>query len=191
LFGVTTPLFLLIPYLFLWLGIQPAVMRFAEFITVATPVGVVGAAMYLLVQRWLCDPETERGIHWRGLALKIACWPVFLAGTLLAVVRADVPYIPTAKEAVRGRFFRLAWPQLLLIVLYVVTVVRVLDVRVFGTGEGSLELSAEAVWGMIAFATVPVLASFGALVAAWQSRRRPATAPWDAIDVARIGGAGE
>ena len=191
LFGVTTPLFLLIPYLFLWLGIQPAVMRFAEFITVATPVGVVGAAMYLLVQRWLCDPETERGIHWRGLALKIACWPVFLAGTLLAVVRADVPYIPTPKEAVRGRFFRLAWPQLLLIVLYVVTVARVLDVRVFGTGEGSLELSAEAVWGMIAFATVPVLASFGALVAAWQSRRRPATAPWDAIDVARIGGAGE
>ena len=53
------------------------------------------------------------------------------------------------------------------------------------------ELSAEAVWGMVAFATVPVLASFGALFAAWESRRPPATAPWDAIDVARIGGSAE
>ena len=78
--------------------------------------------------------------------------------------------------------------QLALIVLYGVTVTRVLTVRAFGTPEGSLELSAEAVWGMIAFATVPLLASLGAVYAAWQSRRAPATAPWDEIDVAAIGG---
>jgi cellulose synthase (UDP-forming) len=188
LFGVTTPLFLLIPYLFLWLGVQPAIMRFAEFVTVAAPVGAVGAFMYLIVQRWLCDRATERGIHWRGMMLKIACWPVFLAGTVLAVVRADVPYIPTAKEAVRGRFLRLAWPQLLLIAVYAVTLARVLVVRLTGTGEGSLELSAEAVWGMMAFATLPVIASFGAVYAAWESRRTPVSAPWDDIDVATIGG---
>ena len=191
LFGVTTPLFLAIPYLFLWFGVQPAILPFAEFITVVTPVGLIGAAMYLVVQRWLCDRATERGIHWRGLALKIACWPVFLAGTLLAIARANVPYIPTAKEAVRGRFVRLAWPQLVLIALYLVTLARVLTLRVFHTGEGSLELSVEAVWGMVAFATVPVLASFGALFAAWESRRPPATAPWDTIDVATIGGPAE
>ena len=189
LFGVTTPFFLLIPYLFLWLGVQPAIMRFAEFITAATPVGIVGAVMYFVAQRWLCDPSGERGLHWRGLALKIACWPIFLAGTVLAIVHADVPYIPTAKEAVRGRFVRLAWPQLLLIAAYVITAIRVLTVRVSGTGEGSLELSSEAVWGMMAFATLPVLASFGAVYAAWQSRRSPATAAWDEIDVASIGGA--
>lgn len=187
LFGVTTPLFLLIPYLFLWFGVQPTLMPFAEFATVVAPVGIVGTVMYLTVQRWLCDSRRERGIHWRGLALKIACWPVFLAGTLLAIVRADVPYIPTAKEAVRGRFLRLAWPQLVLIAVYAATVARVIAVRVFGTSEGSLELSAEAVWGMIAFATVPVLASCGAVYAAWQSRRPPAGAPWDDIDVASIG----
>jgi cellulose synthase (UDP-forming) len=190
LFGATTPLFLTIPYLFLWLGVQPATMRFAEFVTVAAPVGVIGALLYLMVQRWLCDRATERGLHWRGLALKIACWPVFLAGTLLAIVRADVPYIPTAKEAVRGRFVRLAWPQLALVVVYVATLVRVVTVRVRGTSEGSLELSSEAVWGMVAFATLPVLASLGAIYAAWQSRRPPATAPWSDIDVAAIGGSG-
>lgn len=188
LFGVTTPLFLIIPYLFLWIGVQPATMRFAEFVTVAAPVGVIGALLYLMMQRWLCDRATERGLHWRGLALKIACWPVFLAGTLLAIVRADVPYIPTAKEAVRGRFLRLAWPQLLLIAVYIVTLARVLAVRISGTGEGSLELSAEAVWGMMAFATLPVIASLGAVYAAWESRRMPASAPWDDIDVATIGG---
>jgi len=191
LFGVTTPLFLLIPYLFLWTGVQPAAMRFAEFLTVGAPVAIVGIAIYFVVQRWLCDRATERGLHWRGLMLKVACWPIFLAGTALAVMRADIPYIPTAKEAVRGRFLRLAWPQLLLIVLYLVTVARVIGVRTFGTSEGSLELSAEAVWGMIAFATLPVLASAGAIRAAWQARRPPRGAPWDDVVVMAIGGAAE
>ena len=157
---------------------------------VGAPVAVIGAAMYLAMQRWLCDPATERGLHWRGLMLKVACWPVFLAGTALAVVHADIPYIPTAKEAVRDRFLRLAWPQLLLIAVYLATLARVVGVRALGTSEGSLELSAEAVWGMMGFATLPVLASFGALYAAWQARRPPSTAPWDDVDVTTIGGSG-
>ena len=189
LFGVTTPFFLLIPYLFLWTGIQPATMSFAEFLTVSAPVAFIGMLIYGLMQRWLCDPASERGIHWRGMMLKIACWPVFLAGTVLAVAHAEIPYIPTAKEAVRGRFLRLAWPQLVLISLYFVTIARVLVLRTSATSEASLELSAEAVWGMIAFATLPVLSACGALYAAWQAGRLPATAPWDGIDVETIGGA--
>ena len=189
LFGVTTPLFLLIPYLFLWTGVQPTSMRFAEFLTVGAPVAVIGVVIYVLMQRWLCDRSSERGLHWRGLMLKVACWPIFLAGTALAVVRADLPYIPTAKEAVRGRFLRLAWPQLLLMFVYVATVARVIRVRAFGTSEGSLELSAEAVWGMIGFATLPVLSSLGATYGAWQARRIPSDAPWDHVDVSAIGGA--
>ena len=54
----------------------------------------------------------------------------------------------------------------------------------------SLELSAEAVWGMIAFATLPVISSFGAIYAAWQARHLPTDAPWDDVDVTVIGGAG-
>jgi cellulose synthase (UDP-forming) len=188
LFGVTTPFFLLVPYLFLWTGVQPAVMSFAEFLLAAAPVALIGVVMYFLAQRWLCDRATERGIHWRGMILKLAAWPVFLAGTVLAVLHAEIPYIPTPKEAVRGRFFRLAWPQLVLIVLYVATLIRVLYLRAH-VAEGSLELSAEAVWGMMAFATLPVIAALGALYAAWQARRRPASPPWDDIDVRQIGGA--
>src|SRR5206468_9128622 len=108
--GVTTALYLIFPYVYLWTGLQPASMRFAEFLVATAPVALIGSVMYLLVQRWLCHPATERGLHLRGLVLKLGCWPVFFAGTLLAVARADIPYIPTAKEAVRGRFLRLAWP---------------------------------------------------------------------------------
>lgn len=185
--GVTTAMFLVFPYLYIWTGVQPAHMRFAGFLTAAVPVAAAGVAMYLFVQRWLCDPSRERGVHWRGFALKIASWPVYVAGTLLAIVRADVPYVPTAKQAVVGRFVRLAWPQLVLIVAYLATAVAVVRARLL-TEDVSLAYSPEAVWGMLAFATVPVLAGLGALYAAWQSRRTPVDAPWDDVDVDTLGG---
>ena len=186
--GLTTFVFLVLPYLYLWTGVQPATMQFAEFVVNAAPVAAVGVAMYFVVQRWLCDPRTERGTHWRGFVLKVACWPVYAAGTLLAIARAEIPYIPTAKEAVRGRFIRLAWPQLTLVTVYLVTLARVIVVRAFHTTEGSLALSSEAVWGMMAFATLPLVAAIGGLRAAWDARKPPAGVPWDAVDVDTIGG---
>jgi cellulose synthase (UDP-forming) len=186
--GVTTLVFLIFPYLYLWTGMQPAAMRFGEFLVASAPVAAVGVAVYLAVQRWLCDPGSERGIHWRGFALKIACWPVYFSGTVLAVLRAEIPYIPTAKEAVRGRFVRLAWPHLTLILVYVVTVLKVLYMRAFETSEASLALTSEAVWGMVAFATLPVLSALGGVHAAWEARRPPVGTPWETIDVSAIGG---
>jgi cellulose synthase (UDP-forming) len=181
LFGVTTLAYLLIPYLYLWTGVQPTAMRFDAFLMAVAPVGLVGFAVYLYAQRWLCHPALERGLHWRGLMLKIACWPVFLVGTLLALARAEIPYIPTSKEAVRGRFLRLAWPHLLLVAAYLITLVRVLYVRSFRTPESALMLSSEAVWGMVGFATMSVVMVFGALYAAWESRTPPSGNAWDRI----------
>lgn len=186
--GATMLVMLVIPYLYLWTGLQPARMRFAEFLAAGWPVAVIGAVMYGVIQRWLVDPTTERGIHWRGLVLKLASWPVFLTGTILAVFRADVPYIPTAKQAVRGRFLRLAWPQLALMACYIVTLVQVGFVRSTRTSEAALELSSEAVWGMVAFATLPLLGAFGALYAARQAGRAAGRDPWESVDVTMIGG---
>lgn len=187
LFGVTMPIYLLIPYLYLWTGIQPAHMEFGAFLAAGGPVALLGVAGYLYGQRWLCDPARERGFHWRGLMLKVACWPVFLTGTVLAIARAEIPYIPTAKQAHRGRFLRLAWPHLLLLTAYLVTLVRTLHVRLYRTSEGSLMLTAEAVWAMIGFATVAAVLSTGGIAAAWQARRVPAGDAWDDIDVTAIG----
>ena len=184
--GPATLLYLVLPYLYLWFGLQPASMQFEEFLIRAGPVGIVGATIYFFAQRWLCHPAIERGTHWRGLALKIASWPIFLAGTVLAITRTDIPYIPTAKEAVRGHFLLLALAQIILIVLYLVTLGHVAELRLL-TSEGGLELSSQAVWGMVGFATVPVVMAFGALRAAWQSTRVDENAPWDAVAVETIG----
>ncbi len=179
LFGATTLMYLVIPYIYLWTGVQPAAMRFDEFVANAGPVAIIGIALYMYSQRWLCDPDDERGIHWRGLALKIACWPIFLAGTVLAIGRAEIPYIPTAKEAVRGRFLRLAWPHLFLLAAYALTIGTKVYSRLMLQPEGSLLLSSQAVWGMIAFATCAAVMSLGAIHAAWEARATPATTPWE------------
>jgi cellulose synthase (UDP-forming) len=185
--GVTTAVFLVFPYLYLFAGVQAADMRFGGFLIAALPVAVLGVTIYLYAQRWLCDPRRERGLHWRGLLLKLACWPVYLSGTVLAIARAEVPYIPTAKQAVRRPFFRFVWPQLIVIALYVAAVVRVVHMRLLAP-DGASGRSPEAVWGMLGFATIPVVAAAGALYAAWESRRPPAAAPWDAVDAETIGG---
>jgi cellulose synthase (UDP-forming) len=181
--GVTTLIFLIIPYLYLWFGIAPTSMSFADFVINAGPSGIIGVVTYIFVQRWLAGGRQERGLHLYGLALKVACWPVFLAGTVLAIFNRDIPYIPTAKTMMRGHFLRLAWPQLLLILIYAFTLFHVIRVRLYATSEGDLGLTGEAVWGMVAFATLPVISSLGALAAAWQSSRIVQGNAWDPIQI--------
>jgi hypothetical protein len=104
---------------------------------------------------------------------------MYLAGMVLAVLRVRVPYIPTAKEAQRGRFLRLAWPHLALAGFYALTLGHTLRSRLLFTPEGALVLSSEAVWGMVGFASLAVAMVGGGIVAAWQSRSLPNDAPWD------------
>ncbi len=181
LFGLTTPGYLVIPYLYLWMGVQPMAVRFEAFLTTAGPVALIGILAYLFTQKWLCHPAAERGIHWRGLMLKIACWPVFLAGTLCAIGRVEIPYIPTSKEAVKGRFFALAWPHLVLVSAYLITLLKVAYTRLFKIPEAALMLTSEAVWGMVAFATLAVILTCGALYAAWEARTPPRGDAWEAV----------
>ena len=180
--GVTTLGYLVLPYLYLWTGVQPAAMPFVEFLLAGAPVALLGAAIYLYAQRWLCHPEMERGIHWRGLMLKLACWPIFLAGTILAIARAEIPYIPTAKEVRRGRFLRLAWPHLLVWSLFVLTVALTIVRRAATVPEEVLALSSEATWGMIFFAATAVAFSSGGIYAAWKAREPAPGTAWDEID---------
>ena len=185
--GCSTALYVLLPYLYLWSGAQPAAMRYASFLVALAPVGIIGLSVYLFVQRWLCDPQGERGLHWRGLMLKIACWPTFVLGTVLGMARLDVPYVPTAKAPVAGKFLRLAWPHFALLLVYAATVLRVAAQRIF-TEDVALDRSPETVWGMTLFATIPVLASLTAVYAAWQSGRPAPAGAWTQIDIAAIGG---
>ena len=183
--GVTTFTYLVIPYLYLWLGIQPASMPFGGFIFSVLPVGLLGGLVYLYAQRWLCHAEHEKGLHWRGLILKVGSWPIYLLGTILAIMKKDIPYIPTSKEAKTGRFLSLAWPHVVVAVLYVLTVVRVVWDRLVDTPRAELVLTAEVVWGMVAFATMTVVMTSGVFYAAWKTTRPIPGMAWDAVDVGK------
>ncbi|MGZ7039491.1 MAG: glycosyltransferase family 2 protein, partial [Thermoanaerobaculia bacterium] len=123
LVGLTTLIYMTIPLLYLWTGRQPAAFFLSEYVLHAAPVGLFGLLIYRFVQRWLCDPDRERGFHWRGTLLKIGAWSVFLKGLVLALANIAVPYVPTSKQRLRGNFWRLARVPILVICASAVTVI--------------------------------------------------------------------
>ena len=186
LVGATSFVFTLIPFLFFLTNITPAHMSFSEFFIHGSTVAVIAILIYLYVQKWMCHPETERGLHWRGMVLKFACWPVFFLGFLLAIVDADIPYIPTAKKAVTGYFTPFARPLVLHAVVFMASVFFVLNHRRFFMNEGELVLTAEKTWGMIGFGLIAFILSVGGIFAAWEAKNLKEEDPWDIVDLSKI-----
>jgi cellulose synthase (UDP-forming) len=184
--GATQFFFTLIPFLFFFTGILPARMSFVDFVLHGFSVAIFAILIYLYVQRWMCDPDTERGIHWRGMVLKFASWPVFLMGFVLSLVNTDIPYIPTAKKAVTGYFTPFARPLVVQAVLFIITVFSVLSYRRFFTPESMLILSAEKVWGMIAFAFIAFIMAVGGILAALEAHSLKEEEPWADIELKKI-----
>ena len=161
-------------------------MRFIEFVEYGIPVTIISILIYLYVQIWMCHPKVERGLHWNGMILKFACWPVFFLGFVLSLVDAEIPYIPTAKQAVIGKISPFARPLLIHILLFVVTVVYTIYQRRFIVAETTLVKTAEQTWGMIAFAVISVLLALGGMYAVYDSKRLRAEDPWEKIDVDKL-----
>lgn len=180
--GLTMFLFLIFPLLFLWFGWLPANMDFIDFAVHWLPMALVGLSIYLYVQQWLCHPAHERGLHWRGMFLKFACWHVFLKGFVLSLLNKDIPYIPTAKKAVSG-FTRFARPLFMHQLLFVLTVIVVVVQRSYFTPEARRALSSGEIWGMVAFASIAFLMTLGGTYSAVQSKKIKAEEPWRAIDL--------
>ena len=172
LVGLTTPVYLLIPALYLWTGVQPAAMFISEYLQRALPVGIFGALIYRAAQHWLCDPRRERGWHWRGMLLKVGCWSVYLRGLVLALAGIAVPYIPTAKSRQTSNFWRLAAVPLTITVGSLVTLVAVIVRRLVFMAEAEVRITTEVAAGMAAFLMINVVFMSGRLYAAWKDRAR-------------------
>ncbi|HET7712667.1 MAG TPA: glycosyltransferase family 2 protein [Thermoanaerobaculia bacterium] len=173
LVGATTPIYLLIPLLYLLTGLQPAAVFLSEYIAHAFPVGLFGVVVYRFMQRWLCDPVRERGWHWRGMLLKVGCWSVYLKGLLLAVANVAVPYIPTAKERRKGNFWRLAAVPIVVLAASFLAILAAVYQRLFVMPETEVRITSEATAGMIGFVIVNAIYMSGRLYAAWiDSERR-------------------
>jgi len=183
--GLSMFFFVLIPYFYFWLGILPANMDFLEFLVHWLPLGFLALILYLMAQRTLSDPITERGIHWRGMMLKFATWPVFMLGFLLSLVNAKIPYIPTSKQANKGwtPFYR---PILIQQLVFVATLTYIFVQRSMYTHEAGMFMSSLNIWGMISFASLAFFVSLGGFYAAWQSRNQETVEAWSAVDLDKL-----
>jgi cellulose synthase (UDP-forming) len=181
--GLITLLYLIIPMLYLIFGIIPAKMYFIEFLLYGIPVLIFSVVIYLYVQRWMCHPQIERGLHWRGMILKFACWPVFFLGFVLSVVDGEIPYIPTAKQAVIGKISPFARPLVIYILIFVLTIAYVIYERRYIVPEATLVLTSERTYAMIGFASISFLLAIGGMYAAIESRRMKAEDPWASVNI--------
>ena len=179
--GVMMFLFILFPYFFLWFGWLPANMDIIDFLIHWLPVAFCGTFIYLYVQKWFCHPAMERGFHLKGMFLKFACWPVFFLGFLLSLLNGKIPYIPTAKQAVKG-FTPFVRPLILQQLLFWITIVVVVVQRKYFTPEAKLALSAGEIWGMVGFAFIGYLMTLGGIYAAIKSRKISMEEPWNHVN---------
>ncbi len=181
--GTITLIYLLIPFMYLLFGVLPAKMQFIEFIFYGAPVMIIAILIYFYVQYWMCHPQMERGFHWRGMILKFACWPVFFLGFILSIINADIPYIPTAKQAVIGKVTPFAYPLVFQVTFFPLIVLYVIYERRYILPETTLVMTAEKTWGMIGFATVSFLLALGGIYAVVDSQLLKPEDPWDHIDI--------
>ncbi|MGM0947083.1 MAG: glycosyltransferase [Bacteroidota bacterium] len=179
--GLVSLIYLLIPFLFFWFDLLPAKMYFVEFVEFGFPVLFFSTIIYFYVQQWLSFPSGESGLHWRGMVMKFACWPVYLMGFLLSLVNKKIPYIPTAKQAVQGKLSPFAKPLVVQIILFLVTMIYVFYSRKFEMNEVEIIESAEITYGMLAFASIPFVLALISLYAVWESNQLEAESPWQEI----------
>ena len=172
LVGLTTLMYLTIPLVYLWTGLQPAAFLLDEYVQHALPVGLFGVLIYRYMQRWLCDPLRERGWHWRGTLLKVGSWTVYLQGFLLALLGVAVPYIPTAKERQRTRFWKLAWVPAGIMALSIVTCGWTFYRELFVLPESEVRITTVVTFGMLSFVLMNMVLMSGRLYAAWVDRER-------------------
>lgn len=185
LVGINTFFYVGIPFLYFWAGWLPANMDFGNFLIYGTPVVLIAFFIYLFVQRWLSDRKTERGLHWRGMILKFASWPVFFLGALLSIVNAEIPYIPTAKKAVKG-LSPYTRPLIAQVILFILTLLYVIYDRLYVVSEGILVLTSQKVWGMFFFAFVAIIMVIGGIYAAYESRNLEEEEPWKNVELKKI-----
>jgi cellulose synthase (UDP-forming) len=170
LFGPITAFFIFIPLLFFTTKISPASMDFTEFIILGSPIMLIAMLIYGYAQKFLCDKKTEKGIHWRGMVLKYSCWPVFTYAFYLTLINKKIPYLPTAKIAVKGFMNPFVMPLLLYCIVFLLMLLGIYIERRYYIPESELILTAEKTWAMIGFAMIAFLQFIGGIGAAYKSK---------------------
>ncbi|MGM5630476.1 glycosyltransferase [Apibacter raozihei] len=181
--GLTTFFFILVPLLYFFAYIIPANMVFSEFLVKFIPILAIAIIIYAFAQKYLCDPVTERGFHWRGMILKYACWPVFTYAFLLALFNKKIPYIPTAKTAQNQFFTPFVKPLFLYCIFFILGVTLIYIGRRYYLPESELYLTIQETWGMVAFSFIAFLQSILGIMAALEAIFLKEDNPWEKINI--------
>ena len=110
----------------------------------------------------------------RGLALKIACWPVYTWGLVLALGDRFVRYVPTAKRSESKRAASLVWPHAASGLLLLASTALVLHKLRGGSADAADAL------GMLGFALLFNVMSLPGVIWALGGKA-PSRDAWDAI----------
>jgi cellulose synthase (UDP-forming) len=97
----------------------------------------------------------------------------------------EIPYIPTAKQAVKG-FTPFVRPMLIQQAVFIATLIGIGIKRGFFTAEASISLTSGETWGMMVFASISFFVSLGGIYAAWQSAKSASDDLWETVDLADI-----
>jgi cellulose synthase (UDP-forming) len=170
--GVTSMIYMAIPLIYLLSGLHPAAILLSEYLRHAVPVALFGAVIYRFMQHWMCDPDRERGWHWRGTLLKIGLWSVHLRGLMLALARVPIPYIPTEKQRRSGNFWKAAAVPLVLVLSGLFLSGMTVYERLYRVAESEVRITTEVTYTMIAFVLLNAVLMSGRIYAAWTDRER-------------------
>lgn len=107
-------------------------------------------------------------------------------GFVLSLVDKEIPYIPTAKQAVIGKISPFAKPLLVQIVVFVFTLAWISYDRFNLLTEVELIASYEITYGMLAFAFIPFLLACASMYAVWESSKLTSESPWEEVDLNQI-----
>ena len=109
-------LLLVVPLLATMLKMAPANTSLLEFAYEWTPYLATHYALVFWAQRFLIEPDTERGLWYRAGLLWLATWPYTIAAFLMSVLpREDGPRTTTPKTKGRGTDSHVSrfWPHAL------------------------------------------------------------------------------
>jgi len=102
--------------------------------------------------------------------MKLGAWTIYLKGFWLAVIGVAVPYIPTAKERKKGKFWRLARLPLMTIAISFLTLIFTIWRQLYVVPESEVRITTEVTLGMLSFLLVNGLFMSGRIYAAWVDR---------------------
>lgn len=183
LFGTLMIFFSILPFIYFSTKIIPANMDIIVFIQLGLPIVLIAIAIHIYVQMFLSDRKTEIGFHWRGMVLKYATVPVFFYAFILTLLHKKIPYIPTAKTAVRSFMNPFVKPLFAYVFVFLITVFGIYINRRYFVPESELYFTRQMTWGMLGFAFVVFLQALGGIFASWQASTIQPEDAWDRIKI--------